>query len=90
MTTIKLQEVARAICAAQGYDPDGPLRDYGEPAWLGFEKHARAAIEAMRSPTEAMRTAAGFSPGNSSCHFCGAPDEPWQLMIDSVLGAAGG
>jgi hypothetical protein len=55
--------VARAICTAMGEKPDAMESrclpgsyhtDDGEQHWAGYIDHARAAIEAMREPTEAM------------------------------------
>jgi len=43
---------------------------------------ARAAIAAMREPTEKMLNAEGV---HSSCHTCGGHKEGWQAMIDAVI-----
>ena len=43
---------------------------------------ARAAIEAMREPTEAMIDADGVQ---QKCHMCGGHVEGWQLMTDAAL-----
>jgi hypothetical protein len=50
-----IERVARALCQADGHDPDGPTCDIfvpGDPdaglPWAGYRKQARAAIEAMR------------------------------------------
>ena len=42
---------------------------------------ARAAIEAMREPTEEMK-GEGYHP---NCHMCGGHLEGWQRMIDAAL-----
>ena len=65
----KLERVARAICEADGYDPDGPVMDIyiqddpdaGRP-WAGYRKHAQAAIAALESSTP------------KRCIKCGAPE----------------
>lgn len=44
-----IERVARAICDASHDNPD--------PDWRAYEHLARAAIEAMREPTEAMSSA---------------------------------
>lgn len=56
MTASKIEEVARAICVADGVDPDaegcglGVQMPAGEkyPLWRARLKQARAAIEALR------------------------------------------
>jgi hypothetical protein len=57
-----VERVARALCVRHGNDPDrlyvdrlGHTRDY--PWWQSYVDDARAAIEAMREPTEAMEEA---------------------------------
>ncbi len=50
----------------------------------------RAAIEAMREPTEAMVTAAENADDPGSSIYCDpfvacAHDEAWRLMIDVIL-----
>jgi hypothetical protein len=54
-----------------------------EPAWKSYEAEARAAIEAMREPTEAMVEAGSDAPimnydGND-------PRDVWRLMISAAL-----
>lgn len=70
-----VERVARAICRAVGQDPDGLVGDpkvppvplHGTltvkflPLWKHFEPSARAAIEAMREPTEAMLMAGSIA-----------------------------
>lgn len=73
-----IERVARAICKADGQDPDheGELTDEGTFQWQSYVTDARAAIEAMREPTKAMIAA---------CY----PDEDagliWRDMIDAAL-----
>lgn len=62
--TEMIERAARAIVGCMyGADPDKPLLSrgadpdvihMGEPTWKAFVPMARAAIEAMREPTEAM------------------------------------
>jgi hypothetical protein len=71
-----IEKVARAICSAEGIDPD---RKGNETVWRWqeFEKEARAAIEAMREPTDAMREIGNWS---------GLPHvETYAAMIDIAL-----
>lgn len=60
--TDMIERVARAICRAGGKDPDETMIELGgvrTPMWDAFVPIARAAIEAMREPTEAMVAAMG-------------------------------
>jgi hypothetical protein len=68
MTDDMIERVARAIGRAE------LLPDDADRHWKRFEIHARAAIEAMREPTEAMLKAAPFSH----------PLTNWQAMIDAA------
>jgi hypothetical protein len=45
-----VEGVARAICAADGYEPDEISTHWlpGEKFWTGYTDHARAAIRAMQ------------------------------------------
>lgn len=96
-TSEMVERVARAMCAKwyDGEDPDASdhvgVEDYersqrGETTknWHLFERPARAAIEAMREPTEAMTISASkeFGPqtGDSS-----DPCDVWRHMIDEAL-----
>ena len=82
-----IERVARAL-APQSLLPEHMWREFVEPA--------RAAIEAMREPTEEMRIAGDTAPtahgwglhaihGSSEFAEC----EPlWRAMIDAALGEA--
>ena len=58
MTTM-VERVARALCVA-GHIPEGcgwtddEKREFADEHWRAWEKEARAAIQAMREPTDAM------------------------------------
>jgi len=70
MTDDMIERVARAIYAAECWDTAAP----------GFYQHAaRAAIEAMREPTEVMLDAAMQF---ASCDL----KSEWQAMIEAALG----
>jgi len=90
-----IERVARALCLTDGFDPDstdsGVLikgREGQRPNWEAFEIPARAAIEAMREPTEEMRDAItcgvmlallNDTPApEAAAHICGA-------MVDAAL-----
>ena len=83
-----VERVARAICRANGEDPDEPGYGFlggGAPtsyAWQGYASHARVAIQAMREPTESMTAAAYAEPAVALTPF--APHY-WRRMIDEAL-----
>jgi hypothetical protein len=69
-----VERVARAIAYSETADPE---------MWSAFVEVARAAIAAMREPTEAMLQAASNAPREPF-----APTEPrdtWQAIIDEAL-----
>lgn len=87
----KIEEVARAICVALGRDPDADFRggdgftlsvavpDGEAQCWRQYERAARAAIKAMRTPTEAMlRAAVGNRP-------TGPAQSAYEDMIDAAI-----
>lgn len=85
----KLEEVARALCATYGDDPDrlapalvvtkvyggyqGSFSGTEEPRWKAYVHQARAAIEALRTPSEGMLSA--IQPG-------------WHEIARTILWAA--
>jgi hypothetical protein len=93
--TDMIERVARAICAeleSTVYDPVD--YDVVEECWPRFVSQARAAIEAMREPTDGMLAEAD----NMLPRFEEEPNEPrmmgvdgalvaWQAMIDTALEA---
>jgi hypothetical protein len=88
-----VERVARAICKADGRDPDSDFTSGNAtfPAWQAYQSRARAAIEAMREPTEAMIEAGGLSdaarpydgPEGEGCQFY--PAIAYRAMIDAAL-----
>jgi len=46
---------------------------------------ARAAIEAMREPTEEMKTCSDEVHWGYLCYVCGGLTEGWYAMIDAAL-----
>lgn len=76
----KLEEVARAICEADNHA--WPEDDYnGRFQRRAFLKQARAAIAAMREPTEAM-TYAGDDAADQPFRLA---KHVWTTMIDEAL-----
>ena len=66
-----IERVARALCTADGCSPDAilgivpavgsvPSADIATPAWRSYVDKARAAIVAMREPTNDMLDAGAF------------------------------
>lgn len=97
--TSMVERMARAICEASGRNPDDPLfwnERTGQVigvAWRGYEWKARAAIAALREPTEAMladgdsaipRFEADAETGARMMGREGAL-ECWRTMIDAAL-----
>ncbi len=90
-----LEKVARAI--AEHNEPGMWDRTAGENwAWRkGYINDARAAIEALREPSEGMRKAASecafdratfaYPKGHASYEVHVSAEEYWQAMIDFIL-----
>ena len=81
MTANMVERVARAICLADGEDPDERCEDWMQEfsGWRGYVESARAAIAAMREPTEAMLEAGRSTPPRTRCL------EVYRAMIDEAL-----
>lgn len=76
--TTKIEHVARSICASMHDDFNG-WHSLGSDEIEQFKNAARAAIEAMRKPTDAMKSACG----DGECRKW-APGA-WVTMIDAAL-----
>jgi len=73
-----VEKVARVLCWKNGMNPDLTLGGDGENfLWHEYEDAARAAIEAMREPTEMME--------NAGDPFTRDTQGAWQAMIDAAL-----
>lgn len=80
-----VERVARALCVRAGHDPDEIQYRGTEEIRSGWEAYAddvRAAIRALREPSEAM-----VSSGMAEIDHDGAGD-CWRAMIDAALGDA--
>lgn len=97
-----IDRVARAMCIADGMNPDHlPNEDYAdghEVQWMLYRNMAKAAIKAMREPTDDMLRACWTNhhpwrenapppedrqmPFNEMCEQVKAD---WQDMIDAAL-----
>lgn len=89
--TDMIEKVARALAIADDKDPDAPAWvRYPGPETFGicwrdqYEDKAKAAIEAMREPTDEMVAAAATSPTLQLAAMA-----IWQAMIDSILSEGG-
>jgi hypothetical protein len=86
-----VERVARVICETQnvdGFKCTCPLLGEIEGNnWCNGNRavaQARAAIAAMREPTEAMKDADGVY-WEDSCLHCGGHQHAWQTLIDAAL-----
>lgn len=70
-----IERVAKAIAAQ---DTEGLV-------WQEYISDARAAIAAMREPTEAMKNCSDEIHWGYSCHVCGGLKDGWYAMIDATL-----
>jgi hypothetical protein len=68
MSESMIDRVARALCLANGEDPDKPSGVFGV-WWKSYRDEARAAIEAMREPTEEMMESAASEFTFQSGHW---------------------
>jgi hypothetical protein len=87
-----VERVARALSVADGMHPQAASNDADEqPAWTLYVGMAKAAIESLREPTEAMVEAgSGASTSGDEGVFRILVDrqcagEAWSLMIDAAL-----
>ena len=81
-----IKRVAKAICDAgiAWLQENDAKRQNLEWADVPDEAFARAAIEAMREPTEAM-TEAGERSGCGVSDFRTASEVTWQAMVNEAL-----
>lgn len=88
-----IERVARVLCERRGLDPDfnydpKALTGRGMIRWMDFADDARAAIAALREPSDAM-IEAGERTGSSCCgsDLSGPEIERliWTSMIDTAL-----
>ncbi|MEJ5979495.1 hypothetical protein WG901_22770 [Novosphingobium sp. PS1R-30] len=80
MTPLEL--AARSLCNNEGHDPDRVgLSNNGDHYWTTYVGKARAVLEALREPSEAMLEAVyremRFDDGTAL--------KAWQRMIDAAL-----
>ena len=85
--TSMVERVARAIAEAEGFHlPNDMSLPYAEGSRIGKSMaKARAAIEAMREPTDDMREAFHKDLGAWLNHAIEDDDHLWKAMIDAAL-----
>lgn len=77
-----VERVAIAIFEACPYKDSQNFQDHDDRYKHNVRSYARAAIEAMREPTDAMSLGLpdGYKPGSHSA------TQIWRAMIDAALG----
>lgn len=86
MTTM-LEKMCRAMCVADGHDPDVTCDIYvpGDPdagkTWAGYRNLARAALQAIRAQPPEI----GYFQTIADAHRV-SPQRAWADMIDAILG----
>lgn len=88
-----VERIARVLCERSGKNPDntdggsgfGGASRVGEPAWEAWADDARAVIEAMREPTEAMEAAGDACDEPSELGTCADASTHWAAMIAAAL-----
>jgi hypothetical protein len=75
-----IEQVARALCVAEGADPNWPRY------MVEARQRARAAIVAMREPTEGMIYAAYEQGPPSAPGERAGVEREWRAMINAALG----
>ena len=83
MESSMVERVARALCAVDlntGLSAEG-VTEYVAGFWPNHIDHARAAIEAMRQPTEAMEESLPHRNLGDEL----SPSEIWTTMIAAAL-----
>ena len=82
----QVEKVARSICLYVGKNPDDLDNNVADglfyPNWTEFSGMARAAIGAMREPSETMVTAGYGTYDYVQRHYCRVI---WRLMADAAL-----
>jgi hypothetical protein len=81
-----VERVARALSVADGMHPQAASNDADEqPAWTLYVGMAKAAIESLREPTEAMVEASAAIYGDNYLYRYEYSKDQWRAMIDAAL-----
>lgn len=96
MSETMKERIARALCIADGKDPDADWRvepsngltldviDDTPQNWRLYVEKASIVIEALREPTEKMKNCK-HTHWDYGCYVCGGLKEGWYAMIDEAL-----
>ena len=95
MTDSMIERVARAIAAVhiaevKGTDCEPVVAERVESRWMSYREEARAAIAAMREPTEAMVDAGYACDGTTTYDATAFCETHWRAMIDAALAEGAG
>lgn len=78
-----VEKLARALAQADGFHPEAVSNDCdSQPAWKLYVSQSRAALEAMREPTEEM---VKYAEEHSRDPAYSHDRTDWQAMIDAAL-----
>lgn len=80
-----LERVARALCELDGNPPEAKME--AEALWRDYLPEARAALDAIRTPTESM-LGVGEVLLNSFAVDADDLEDLWTSMIDEALSEA--
>lgn len=87
-TISPLERAARAVCDRYGHDPDSDdqvgLGEPGDVNWNMYEDDARAVMQALREPSEAMVRAGDSQTPDYEQQTANVYDV-WQAMLDAAL-----
>ena len=72
-----IERVARALATAEGENPNS--------TWMFYENKSRAAVEAMREPTEEMKAAFDKDVDDWFDHQIHDDHHLYKCMIDAAL-----
>jgi len=76
MAKSPLERIARALCDIDRSPADMIIN--GQPVWMGYLPKAKAALEAIREPSEAMDSAAAVCESS-------VVGDVYRAMIDAAL-----
>lgn len=82
-----VERVARALWGVSDFNEKSwPWEECGSSQKAGYRLHARAAIEAMREPTDAMFDAGEKAATTYSARWMmSIADDVWTAMVDAAL-----
>lgn len=78
---IPIERAARALCSLDG-QPENIKMD-GKPMWQDYLPEVRAALQAIREPSDAMHAAVADEARRVSQPI--STQHAWEAMIDAAL-----